>query len=194
MQLIGRKEIVLHRVAQTNNFRPFQTRHGAQRFYLHIFRQTGGKPVDIHLGIVKAFRLQKNLMAWLICKANNLVFNGRTIAGTARFNDAGVQRRPGEPIPQVFVGFRAGVRNPAAQLGPLNFFRLKRKWHRRIIRHLLFQAGIVDAIAMNPRRGAGFQATRLKPQGHQVLREPLYGFFAGAPTFKITETNVNAPV
>ena len=53
---------------------------------LHIKRQRGGNPIDIHFLGIQPFRLQEHLMSFFVGKAHHLIFDRGTIARADALN------------------------------------------------------------------------------------------------------------
>ena len=75
MQLTRRRIIIFHRIRRPQDFGIFTTPNCPHHFILHLKRKTGGKAVYVQLIGRNAFRLNEDLMGWLISKTHDLIFN-----------------------------------------------------------------------------------------------------------------------
>src|SRR5690606_5278153 len=75
MQCARIEIVVLNGITGTHDYRLLKARHGPQHFQLNIEGQAGGDPVGIDLLAAPSFRFQKYLVASLISKTVNFVFD-----------------------------------------------------------------------------------------------------------------------
>ncbi|MNV41899.1 hypothetical protein D3C71_1335530 [compost metagenome] len=87
------KVVVLDGIAGAHDVRIFQATQGMDQIKLDIERQAGRHAVRINLVRIQTFRLQEDLVRFLVCKAVDLVFDGRAIPGAHAFDHAAVHRR-----------------------------------------------------------------------------------------------------
>ena len=71
---------------------------------LHLLRQGGGEALDVQLLGVEAHGLHKELVAELVREPHHLVLNGGAVAGADPLDDAGVQGRAVQILPDDPVG------------------------------------------------------------------------------------------
>src|SRR2546427_5525856 len=83
----------LDRVSRARHPRPLETRDRVQKLELNGHGQGSGQPVDVELVGVEPFRLEEDLMPLRVGELDDLVFDRRAVARTARGDRAAVQRR-----------------------------------------------------------------------------------------------------
>ena len=112
-------------------------------------------------------------MPRLIGEADNFIFNGWTVTRANSLNHTGKHRRAIQILPNNLMGRRVGVSHPTTQLiFEINRIRrCKTKMIRCFIAWLFFGFGKVYRIAVNTRRGSGFEAAQFKAQLLQVFRK-----------------------
>ena len=135
--------------------------HTADRAHdlqLHIKRQRRRNPVRVNLVRIQTFRLQKHVMAGLIGKAMNLVFDRRAVTRAHALDHPGVHRGAVEVVANNLVRTLVGVGNPAGQLlRMLPGIAKERKHRHRVIRVLGLHHRKIDGLTVQAGRGAGFQ-------------------------------------
>lgn len=138
---------------------------------LYIFRERGGKALDIQLLCIQSHGFHEKLMARFISKPYDLCFDRGTVAGTGAFNGAVVQRRTVQIGKDDPMSFRVGVGeitdSPVFRHSP----RLKGKRKRVFVSGLQFHFGKVYAAAVNPGRRSGFEPAQGQPQLLQARRQ-----------------------
>src|SRR5207253_2566829 len=92
-QLRRLNEVVLHRITRTEHDRLAQARQGMHELELHVAWKTRRKSVHVDLARMDPLRLEKNLMALLVGKPDDLVFQRRTVPRTDAANLAVIKRR-----------------------------------------------------------------------------------------------------
>ena len=91
VQLRRRKVVVLDGVTGTGHLHPLKPRHRPQVLELHLRRQGGREPVDVHLPRVQPLRLQEHLMPLRMRKPDDLVLDARTVPRTPPADRAPVE-------------------------------------------------------------------------------------------------------
>ena len=81
-QLRRLNEVVLDRVARTEQHGVLEPWQRVNQIGLHLARQTHREPVDINLARVDAFGLEKDLVPLLVGEPDDLVFERRAVART----------------------------------------------------------------------------------------------------------------
>ena len=115
----------------------------------------------------QTFRLQKDLVAWLVGKAVHLVLDAGAVARAHAFDHTGEHRAAVKPGTDDLVRARIGVGDPARHL-PRVLTGLPEKTehrHRVQVARLLGQTGKVDRAPIDARR-----RTRLQPPLWQLQR------------------------
>ncbi|MCY1187188.1 hypothetical protein D9M73_281400 [compost metagenome] len=108
----------------------------------------------------QAFWLDEDLMAFLVGKAMDLVFDRRAVARADTFDDTGVHRRTVEVRRDDFMGAGVGVGNPATDLTGMLLLGTHERHHRdRRIARLLGHYREIHRAPIDTRWGTGFQAT-----------------------------------
>ena len=92
IQLTGIHRIVFNGVAGADHFGMFQTRNRCDHRFLNVCGHAGGHAVHVNLVGIEAFRLQKDLMGFLIGEFYELILNRRAIAGADTLDLAAVKR------------------------------------------------------------------------------------------------------
>src|SRR4051812_46940516 len=116
MKLSGIYVIVLDGIARPNHANTLEAWDRAQQLELHVFGQRGRDSIGIDRGVIKAFRLKKDLMAVAVAKADDLVLDRGAIARTGALDLPGIHRRAMDIGPYQIVGGRRGPGNPALDL------------------------------------------------------------------------------
>src|ERR1041384_5233393 len=94
----------------------FEAWNRPDKLDLDIIGQARGEAGGVELFRVPALWLEEDLMARLITKLNNLIFNRRAIAGTNSLNSARIEWRPIEVPGNDCVRFCGRPRNPTGKL------------------------------------------------------------------------------
>ena len=160
------KEVVFDGVARTKNVGVFQARHAAHQFVLDVKGQAGGNAIGVVLVGRQALGLQKNLVAFFVGKAVDLVFHAGAIARAHALDVAGEHGAAVKAAANDLVGARIGVGDPARHLLRVLLHAAHKAEHRHgrthaaghAVARLLQAFAEVDAAAINARRGAGLQA------------------------------------
>src|ERR1035437_8724206 len=101
-------------------------------------------------------------MPGLICESFNLVFNRRTVSGTATFDSPCKEGRLVKPGSQDIMYFLVGIGDIATLLFRQFGCVCKREFLRIFIPALFFHAVEIQRTAIYPDRCSGFQAARFK--------------------------------
>ena len=160
-QPTGIEVVVFDGIAWAQDVGILHAFHRADEFELYVERQAGGDAVGVELVGREAFGFEVDLVRRLVGEAVNLVFDGRTIARTDAFDDAGVHGRPVESAADDIVGAFVGVSDPARHLARMLFGAAEKREHGNGIEvtGLFFENGEVDGTAVDARRRTGFQPT-----------------------------------
>ena len=130
-------------------------------------------------------------MWWLVLvgEAHDLVFDAGAIARAAALDLAGVHRGAVQVGADDLVDSLVGVRDVHGDLrerrcrtGPV-VGQLGEGDGRVVVAGLLFEAGEVDGLAVEARRGAGLEAAELEAQSRQTAGEAAGGLLADAAAF-----------
>ena len=159
------KVVVLDGVAGPQDVGVFHAGHGADQVVLNVKRQAGRDAVGINLVRSQAFGLQKNLVAGLIGKAVDLVFDAGAVARADAVDLAGEHGAAVKARADDVVRALIGVGDPAGHLLRVGNARAHEAEHRHAIalaaRHAVTRLhralGKVDAAPVQPWRRAGFQ-------------------------------------
>ena len=98
IQLPRIHRVILDRVPGADHFGLLQSRNRCDHTRLHIDRHAGRHSVNVDLVCVEAFRLEEDLVRFLIGKFNELIFDGRAVSRSYAFNLSAVQRRPSDTL------------------------------------------------------------------------------------------------
>ncbi|MNN44687.1 hypothetical protein D3C81_1589900 [compost metagenome] len=162
LQVARIEVVVLDGVARAHDVCVF---HAADRLHdlqLHIERQGCGYPVRVQLVRGQTFRFDEDLVAFLVGKAMNLVFDRRAVTRTDAFDLAciGIHRRTVEVRRNDLVGTGVGMSNPATDLPWMLLFGTHERHHRdRRIAGLLGHHREIHRTGVDTRRRTGLQAT-----------------------------------
>ena len=104
-----------------------------------------------------AARLNKKLMALLFGKADNLIFNTRTISWSHSVNFSAVKGRAADIFKNDPFCFAVGIGHVARQLVFNRVGGIKRKRNGFFVSVLFFKGGKVNASAVDSCRCAGFK-------------------------------------
>ena len=143
----------------------FHASHGAHQVVLDVKRQAGRDAVGINLVRGQAFGLQKNLVAGLVSKAVDLVFDAGAITRADAVDLAGEHGAAVKARADDVVRALIGVGDPARHLLRVGNARAHEAEHRNAIALAAGHAvarlhralGKVDAAPVQPWRRAGFQ-------------------------------------
>ena len=189
------KVVVLNGVAGPQNVGVFKALHGAHQVVLHIKGQTGGNAVGVKLVGGQAFRLQKNLVAFFVCKAVDFVFNARAIARAHAFNLAGEHRAAVKTGTNDVMSPGVGVRDPARHLLGVHRPMPHKAEHRlhRIAR-LLQALRKINAAPVYARGRAGFQAALRQLELLQTGGQAHRGRISGPSSGVVVKTHMDFSV
>ena len=159
------KVVVLDGIAGPQNMGVFHAGHGAHQVVLDVKRQAGRDAVGVDLVRGQAFGLQKNLVAGLVGKAVDLVFDAGAITRADAVDLAGEHGAAVKTRADDVVRALIGVGDPARHLLRVGNARAHEAEHRNAIalaaRHAVTRLhgalGKVDAAPVQPWRRAGFQ-------------------------------------
>ena len=158
---LGRiKVIVFDGIARAVNFRFFQTGNQMEGFHLNLFRQRGGKTVQIVFVCMAAFRFQKELVTGAVSESDNFILNGGTVTRSdplyAPLEHGGFLKPLLEHLMNLFVG----IGNPTTQL-PIQWWRVgERETSGVFFPRLLFHFGKVHRPTVDAHRGSGLEFFR----------------------------------
>ena len=116
LQLARVEVVVLDRVAGPQDMRVFQPGHRLHGGQLDVERQRGGDAVRIELVRGQAFGLQEDLVAVLVGKTVDLVFDARAVAWPYALDHPGEHRAAVETRADDLVGAGVGMGDPAGHL------------------------------------------------------------------------------
>ena len=158
-----------------------QPRDGVQHGKLHLLRQARGQALQVQLVRPEAARLQKELVARLVGKADDLRFDARAVA-RADAGDGAVEQRAAV---QIFAddGVRALVR-PRQPAHGLIFRRLtggKRERLRIVVPALDLHFREIDAARVDARGRSGLEPAHPQAEGAQALAQLRRGAQAVRP-------------
>ena len=109
-------EIVFDRIARAHDLGLFEARNRADESVLDLEGQAGGAAVDVILVGVAAFGLEEKLVAFLVGEADDLVLQGRAVAGSDALDLPAIEGRLVEIGANDLVGGGGGVGDRAGQL------------------------------------------------------------------------------
>ena len=163
--------VIFDGVGRAEHFRVLQTGHGVEHGKLHILRQAGGKALQIHFVRVQAARLQEQLVAGLVGKADDFCLDAGTVARPDTGNGAVKQGTAGKVFPNDLMGLFVGVGQIAH--GPV--FRRpvggKRERLRLVVARLQLHLGKIDASGVDAGRCAGLEAAQRQSQNPEIFRQ-----------------------
>ncbi len=164
--------VILDSITGSDHGSGRQSRDGFQKFLLDLLRQAGRYAVRVNSVVIKAFGFEKNLVPAAIREPHDLIFYRWTVARTAGFNLAAINRRAIEIGPdEIMAGFR-GPGNKTGYLGRCYLFRQERKRTGRMIALLLGQCRPIDGSSIQPGRCPGFKPPQRKTKFRKGIRKP----------------------
>lgn len=171
-EISGIEEVVLDRIARPHDVGVFHATDGTHDLQLHVERQGRGNAVGIQLVGRQAFRLEEDLVAFLVGEAMDLVFDRRAVARADAFDHTGIHRRTIEIGGDDLVGPGVGMGDPATDLLGMLFLRTEEGHHRdRRVARLLGHHREVHAAPVDPRRRTGLQPADPQRQFTQTTRQ-----------------------
>ena len=140
------EEVVLDGVAGPREVRVLEPADGAHELVLHVERQAGRDAVRIDLVRLEPLGLDEDLVRRLVREAHDLVLDGRAVARTHAFDDAGEHRRAIGGRPDDLVRTLVRLRNETIDLLRMLIGSPEERKHRnRRIARLPDHHGEVDA-------------------------------------------------
>ena len=132
--------VVFDRIARAQDVGLLQAHHRTHGVPLHIERQRGRDAVRVDLVRVEPLGLQEDLVAGLVGKAIDLVFDARAVARAHSFDHAREHRAAVKALADDLVRALVGVRDPAADLARVLIGAAHEAEHR----HRVGVAGLLD--------------------------------------------------
>ena len=189
VQLTGRTVVVLNSIAWAEDLRLLQTWDGSDECVLDLIGEAGGDTIDVDFARMTSLGLQKNLMPWFFGKFHHLILDGGAVTGTHTVDDAGIEWRLMEIVPNDSVGLLGGVGNPAGNLFHMEHFpvvviqrvhlilltgqclrNVREEWNG-CIPILPLTDGEIDGLGQKSARGASLKATDLQAEFLQVITQ-----------------------
>src|ERR1043166_7243618 len=170
-QLARINEVVLDRVTRTDDAGLLESRDHPDQILLHFRRKRGRKSVEVNLVSVVTLGLQEELVARLIGKFNDLVFDRRAIARPDAFDLSGIKRRLGYICTNRVVHLFSCVTDVAVDLLLVETIGRKRKRHGYLITRLRLERVSIDRSAVQSRRGPGFQSANWEAEALECFRK-----------------------
>ena len=106
-------------------------------------------------------------MAIFISEFDDFVFDRGAVTRTAAVNLTAVHRSAMQVVANQIVHLRIGISDPTRHLLDRKIITEKRKWLWGIVAGLNFGFAVVDGPTVEPRRRAGFESLKRKPQSVQ---------------------------
>ena len=192
LQVAWIEVIVLDGIARAHDMGVFHTANRLHDLDLHVERQGGGNPVRVQLVGGQTFRLDKDLMAFLVGKAMDLVFDRRAITRADTFDHTGIHRRTIKIGRDDFVCPCVGMGNPATDLGRVLFLVAHERHHgNRGIARLLGHDREIHRAAIDTRWCTGFQAADSQRQFTQTVCQGDRRWITGAAARVILHPDVD---
>ena len=148
-----------------------QPRDGAQHGHLHVLGQGGGEALDIELLGVQAHGFDEELVALLIGKADHLVLNGGTIAGSHPLDHPGVEGGAVQIGPDDRMGLLVGIGEPAHRPVFRRLLGLKGEGDGSPVSLLALYPGEIHTPGVDPGGRARLEAAQAQPQLLQASGE-----------------------
>ena len=185
--------VVFDGVAGTGDARLFEAGDGLDVGDLCCKRQAGGDAVRIEFVGGQAFGFDEDLVAVLVGKAHDFVFDGGAVArAEGVFDDARVHGRlvdvGADDVVRAFVGAGDVAGDLARVFGGIA--EVGEDGQRGVAR-LGFHAAVIDGARVNARRRAGFHAGEGEGQVVQAGGEFVRRRVAGAASGKAVEADVD---
>ena len=158
--------VIFDGIGRADDVDMLQPGDGMQKLQLHVERQRGGKPLQIHLISLRAAGLDKDLMPLLIRKAHDLIFDAGAVPRADPLDFPAVERGAVEIFENDAPRLRIRPRDVAGLRIRQRRLCLKGERNHRLIPVLPLQEGKINAPPQHPRRGS-----RLEPPQHNA--EPL---------------------
>ena len=147
---------------------------------LNVARQAGGDAVAVVFEGVAAFGLEEDLMFVAVGEADDLVLDGRAVAGAGAFDLAAVHGSAMEVGADEVVDAGVGVGDVAGQLGLVDPVGQEGEGDGVGVAGLGFEAGEVDGAAIEARGGAGLEAEEFEAERAKAAGEAAGGDVAAA--------------
>src|SRR6185437_11357288 len=116
VELRGRIVVVFNRIPSAVHAGTLESRNAVEDLDLDVSGKRGGKPVDVELTRVVAFRLEKYLVTLRVRKSENLVFDRRTVAWTTSRNSTAVHGRLANVLRDYLLPWLSEIGDPAREL------------------------------------------------------------------------------
>src|SRR5262249_42623656 len=116
VELGWKREVVFDRVSRPEDFCVLTANNRTHQVVLNLERKARGKPVYVELVRSDTLWFQKNLLAQLIRKLHDLIFDRGTVSGADAFYDPGVHWGLVEVPAYKFGGSLGSVCNEAWEL------------------------------------------------------------------------------
>src|SRR5581483_7344068 len=152
-------------VAGTQQHSVLESGQRMHQIRLHVARQRHRKAIHVNLARVDPFRLEEDLMAFLVGEANDLVLERRAIARTDPADLTVEQRRSIDIRANEIAHAIVGVNEIAVDLRTIDRVGEKRERHRRPVA-LLHSESTFAHVTIEINRGA------IEPWGSAGLESP----------------------
>ena len=174
----GVDALVLDGIGGAHHLCFFKAGNGAQHGQLHILRQTGGEALNIHFLRVHAAGLDKELMALLVGKTDDLRLDAGTITGAHAGDRAVIHGTAVQVLPDDPVGLGVGIGQVAHRPVVKTMFGAERERLDLLISGLEPHLGKINAPAVDPGGRAGLEPAQGQPQPPQIVRKANSGVHA----------------
>ena len=151
---------------------------------MHLFGQRGRETVDVDLGRIPSFRLQKDRVARLVGELDDLVFHGRAVARSDADDPSGVHRADVEVGADQVVDALVRARQPAERLAGGQPDGPERERNGWIVAALRLAEIVVDGVARDARRRSGLEPSERESGPRERRGEADRGRFADAASLR----------
>lgn len=179
-QLSRRAVVVFDGVPVSHDRGVFQAGNASEHRVLNITRQAGRDPVDVDLASLPAFGFEEQLVAGLVGKANDFVFDRRAITRASGIDLAAVHRGSIQVRSNQIMHTFVGVRDVARHLGQADCIVEIAERLRVIVAGLLLQSRVIDRASVEPWRRPGFEAIQRETHSVQRAAQSRRGSFSRA--------------
>src|SRR5260370_14797470 len=165
--------VVCDRIAGADHFGVLQAWNRGDQGALDIDGHAGGHAIYIHFVGVETLWLEKNLVARFAGELDELVLDGRAVAGTHSADLSAVERRPGDTLIDDLFCLRGSVAQVPPNLRPVDLLRHEGERRRNRVAFLRLEAGPIDGAAVESWRRAALKARTLQAQSADLIAQEL---------------------
>ncbi len=178
-ELGGGSEVVFDGVAVAHDLGFFEAADVADHVVLDVSGEAGGDAVAVDFEGVAAFGFEEDLVGLFFSEANDFVFDGGAVAGSAAVDLPGVHGGAVEVVADGLVDVVVGFGQPAVKLLDVEFVVEVGKGLRVVVAGLNGADRVVDGAAVDAGGSAGFEAGEFEAKFAEGIGESAGGAFTG---------------